>query len=46
MAALPGSGVRADQVLAIAKAFDKLIDRDAPNLSQNNNPLPSGSTDK
>jgi hypothetical protein len=26
MAALPGSGVRADQVLAIAKAFDKLID--------------------
>jgi hypothetical protein len=47
MAALPGSGVRADQVLAIAKAFDKLIDRDAPNLTQNsNNPLPSGSTDK
>ena len=46
MAALPGSGVRADQVLALAKAFDKLIDRDAPNLSQNNNPLPSGSTDK
>jgi cytochrome c553 len=46
MAALPGSGVRADQVLAIAKAFDKLIDRDAANLSQNNNPLPSGSTDK
>lgn len=31
MAALPGSGVRADQVLAIAQAFDKLIgdgDRD------------------
>ncbi|HEY1232660.1 MAG TPA: hypothetical protein VGH22_04720 [Candidatus Binatia bacterium] len=26
MAALPGSGVRADQVLAIAQAFDKLID--------------------
>ena len=25
MAALPGSGVRADQVLAIAQAFDKLI---------------------
>jgi hypothetical protein len=32
MAALPGSGVRADQVLAIAQAFEKLIgdgDRDA-----------------
>ena len=31
MAALPGSGVRADQVLAIAQAFEKLIgdgDRD------------------
>jgi hypothetical protein len=27
MAALPGSGVRADQVLAIAQAFDKLMDR-------------------
>jgi hypothetical protein len=26
MAALPGSGVRADQVLAIAQAFEKLID--------------------
>jgi hypothetical protein len=26
MAALPGAGVRADQVLAIAQAFDKLID--------------------
>lgn len=25
MAALPGSGVRADQVLAIAQAFEKLI---------------------
>jgi hypothetical protein len=25
MAALPGSGVRADQVLAISQAFDKLI---------------------
>ena len=34
MAALPGSGVRSDQVLAIAKAFDKLIDRDAPDMSQ------------
>jgi cytochrome c553 len=29
MAALPGSGVRADQVLAIAQAFDKLIDEGA-----------------
>jgi hypothetical protein len=31
MAALPGSGVRADQVLAIAQAFEKLLgegDRD------------------
>jgi cytochrome c553 len=27
MAALPGSGVRADQVLAIAHAFEKLIDQ-------------------
>jgi cytochrome c553 len=27
MAALPGSGVRADQALAIAQAFDKLIDQ-------------------
>jgi hypothetical protein len=26
MAALPGSGVRSDQVLAIAQAFEKLID--------------------
>jgi hypothetical protein len=26
MAALPGSGVRPDQVLAIAQAFEKLID--------------------
>jgi cytochrome c553 len=26
MAALPGSGVRQDQVLAIAQAFDKLVD--------------------
>jgi hypothetical protein len=26
MVALPGSGVRADQVLAIAQAFDKLLD--------------------
>ena len=27
MVALPGSGVRSDQVLAIAQAFDKLIDQ-------------------
>ena len=27
MAALPGSGVRADQVLATAQAFEKLIER-------------------
>src|SRR5258705_8251228 len=27
MAALPGSGVRADQVLAIAQAFDRLIEQ-------------------
>jgi hypothetical protein len=26
MAALPGSGVRSDQVLAIAQAFEKLMD--------------------
>ena len=26
MAALPGSGVRPDQVLAIAQAFEKLVD--------------------
>ena len=28
MAALPGSGVRSDQVLAIAQAFEKIIERD------------------
>jgi hypothetical protein len=36
MAALPGSGVRADQALAIAQAFEKLIDegdRGGPNKS-------------
>jgi cytochrome c553 len=32
MAALPGSGVRPDQVLAIAQAFDKLIDEGTNNL--------------
>lgn len=30
MAALPGSGVRPDQVLAIAQAFEKLIDSSDP----------------
>jgi cytochrome c553 len=30
MAALPGSGVRADQALAIAQAFEKLIDNGDP----------------
>jgi hypothetical protein len=29
MAALPGSGVRPDQVLAVAQAFDKVIDQGA-----------------
>ena len=37
MAALPGSGVRADQVLDIAEAFEKLIDNNPrPNTDQNN----------
>ena len=37
MAALPGSGVRADQVLDIAAAFEKLIDNNPrPNTDQNN----------
>ena len=34
MAALPGSGVRADQALAIDQAFEKLIDRDARDSTQ------------
>ena len=40
MAALPGSGVRADQVLAIAKAFDKLIDyrQDGGRANNDNSP--------
>ena len=36
MAALPGSGVRADQVLATAQAFEKLInngERDGAGIS-------------
>ena len=38
MAALPGSGVRADQALAIAQAFDKLIDE-----SEHEKPVQTGS---
>jgi hypothetical protein len=30
MAALPGSGVRSDQVPAIAEAFDKLLTQSEP----------------
>jgi hypothetical protein len=39
MAALPGSGVRQDQVLAIAQAFEKLIgesDRGGPDKATSN----------
>jgi len=47
MAALPGSGVRSDQVLAIAQAFDKLIDRDARDMTQkSDNSLPTRSPDQ
>jgi cytochrome c553 len=46
MAALPGSGVRADQALAIAQAFEKLIDRDARDSTQkSDNSLPIRSPD-
>jgi cytochrome c553 len=46
MAALPGSGVRADQVLAIDQAFEKLIDRDARDSTQkSDNSLPIRSPD-
>ena len=41
MVALPGSGVRADQVLAIAKAFDKLIDYRESGGTASNNTLPT-----
>jgi hypothetical protein len=44
MAALPGSGVRADQVLAIAQAFEKLIgdgDRAPYNRSTANSAVPA-----
>jgi len=41
MAALPGSGVRSDQVLAIAQAFDKLIDNDVRDpAAKSDDPLP------
>jgi cytochrome c553 len=45
MAALPGSGVRSDQVLAIAQAFEKLIDegdRGGPNKSTASSAAPTG----
>ena len=37
MAALPGSGVRADQVLAIAQAFEKLVNDSASGGANKNN---------
>jgi hypothetical protein len=43
MAALPGSGVRPDQVLAIAQAFDRLIDdgdRSGADTSSHGSPTP------
>ena len=40
MAALPGSGVRADQVLAIAQAFEKLVDDSDPGGTDKNDNLP------
>ena len=39
MAALPGSGVRPDQVLAIAQAFDKLIDSGYRSATDTNDTL-------
>ena len=41
MAALPGSGVRSDQVLAIAQAFDKLIDTSQSGGTDKNDTLPA-----
>ena len=41
MAALPGSGVRSDQVLAIAKAFDRLIENSRGGSTDDNNTLPA-----
>jgi hypothetical protein len=47
MVALPGSGVRSDQVLAIAQAFDKLIDHDARDpTAKSDDPLPMRSSGK
>ena len=44
MAALPGSGVRPDQVLAIAQAFENLIDgSDGKATDRNHDVLPAGS---
>ncbi len=45
MAALPGSGVRPDQVLAIARAFDRLIDT-GHSADNTRDPLPVNSTEK
>ena len=45
MAALPGSGVRPDQVLAIARAFDRLIDTGHA-ADNTRDPLPVNSTEK
>jgi hypothetical protein len=41
MAALPGSGVRPDQALAIAQAFEKLIDTNDHNNADKNNLMPA-----
>jgi len=41
MAALPGSGIRPDQALAIAEAFEKLIDTDGRNNTDKNNFIPA-----
>ena len=41
MAALPGSGVRPDQVLAIAQAFEKLVNADGRNGTDKNNLSPA-----
>ncbi|HEY7166459.1 MAG TPA: hypothetical protein VIB79_17940 [Candidatus Binatia bacterium] len=45
MAALPGSGVRPDQVLAIARAFDRLIDTDRA-ADNTRDPLPGTGAEK
>jgi cytochrome c553 len=46
MVALPGSGVRADQALAIAQAFDKLINDGDRGTAQVVNDMEKGSTRK